>query len=254
VLILCGVILFLRISNPLIRRLEAVELDGVAATVHPDLLSGRYVRLTVRDTGHGMTPDVVERLFEPFFTTKAVGEGTRMELAVVHGIVTNHGGAITVDSTPGQGTAFVIYLPGLIEVAVDAGGAPEATPRGMGRILLVDDEESLVRLGREILTPLGYDVLSHTSSHEALEAFRVAPERFDLIITDQTMPYMTGEVLAQEIRRIRVDIPIILCTGFSHTIDAEQAKGFGIDAFLMKPIEVREWGLTIQRVLEQRQS
>jgi CheY-like chemotaxis protein len=133
-------------------------------------------------------------------------------------------------------------------------GAPEATPRGRGRILFVDDEESLVRLGREMLVPLGYDVLTHTSSQEALEAFRAVPERFDLVITDQTMPYMTGEMLAQEIRRIRADIPIILCTGFSHTIDAEKAKGFGIDAFLMKPIEVREWALTIQSVLQQRHS
>jgi PAS domain S-box-containing protein len=235
-------------------RLEAVELDNVTAGVHPHLAPGQYVRLTVRDTGHGMTPDILERIFEPFFTTKGVGEGTGMGLAVVHGIVTNHDGAITVERTPDQGTSFAIYLPQLPEGAVPDGGVPEPLPRGMGRVLFVDDEESLGRLGREILAPLGYDVVTHTSSHEALEAFRASPEWFDLVITDRTMPYMTGEVLAQEIRRIRDDIPIILCTGFSHTVDAEEAKGFGVDAFLMKPIEVREWSPTIQRVLERRRS
>jgi PAS domain S-box-containing protein len=229
--------------------LEAVELDAMAATVHPNLVPGPYVRLTVRDTGRGMPPEIMERIFEPFFTTKGVGEGTGMGLAVVHGIVMNHGGAITVDSTPGQGTTFVIYLPRLPEVGGDDGAAPEPTPRGKGRILFVDDEESLVHLGREILAPLGYDIVPYTSSREALDAFRAAPERFDLVITDQTMPQMTGEVLTQELRRIRANIPVILCTGFSHTIDGEKAKGLGIDAFLMKSIEVREWGTTIQRVL-----
>jgi PAS domain S-box-containing protein len=235
-------------------RLEAVELDDVAAAVHPHLAPGSYARLTVRDTGQGMTPDVLERIFEPFFTTKGVGEGAGMGLAVVHGIVTNHDGAITVDSTPDQGTSFAIYLPRLREGSGPDGSAPDPLRRGMGRVLFVDDEESLGRLGREILAPLGYEVVTCTSGHEALDAFQDSPEGFDLVITDQTMPYMTGEVLAQEIRRIRDDIPIILCSGFSHTIDAEKAKGLGIDAFLVKPIEVHEWGLTIQRVVERRRS
>jgi PAS domain S-box-containing protein len=235
-------------------RLEAIELGDVAAAIHPHLVPGSYVRLTVRDTGHGMTSEVLERIFEPFFTTQAVGEGTGMGLAVVHGIVTSHGGTITVDSTPGQGTAFVIYLPRVPEPVADDVGVPEAASQGMGRILFVDAEEGVVRLGRELLSPLGYEVVICTSSSEALAAFRAVPEQFDLVITDQTMPSMTGAVLAQELRRIRADIPILLCTAFSPTIDAKKAKGLGIDAFLRKPIEVREWALTIQRVLEQRQS
>jgi PAS domain S-box-containing protein len=208
-------------------RLEAIELDDVTAGLHPHLAPGPYVRLTVQDTGEGMTPDVLERIFEPFFTTKGVGEGAGMGLAVVHGIVTNHAGAITVDSTPGQGTSFAIYLPRLPDGTGPEGDASDPLLRGMGRVLFVDDEESLGRLGREILSPMGYEVVTCTSSHEALEAFQASPEWFDLVITDQTMPYMIGEVLAQEIRRIREDIPIILCTGFSHAIDADKAREYG---------------------------
>jgi PAS domain S-box-containing protein len=233
-------------------RLEAVELDTVAAAAHPKLKPGSYVRLTVRDTGHGMPPEVMERIFEPFFTTKGVGEGTGMGLAVVHGIVTSYEGAITVDSAPGQGTTFTIYLPRLQEGVAEGLAAPEPIPRGQGCILFVDDEADLVRLGREMLEPLGYQVVTQTSSHEALETFRAAPQQFDLVITDQTMPKMTGAMLAQELRRIRPDVPIILCTGFSHSIDAEKAKELGIDAFLTKPIEVYEWAVAIRRLLEQR--
>lgn len=232
-------------------RLEAVDVAAVAATAHPQLKPGAYVRLTVRDTGHGMTPDVMERIFEPFFTTKGVGEGTGMGLAVVHGIVTSHGGAITVDSTPGQGTTFTIYLPRLQEAVAESLPAPPPIPEGKGCILFVDDEEDLVQLGREMLEPLGYRIVAQTSSYEALKIFRAAPERFDLVITDQTMPKMAGAMLAQELRRIRPDIPIILCTGFSHNIDAEKAKDLGIDAFLIKPIEVHEWAFTIRRLLQQ---
>jgi PAS domain S-box-containing protein len=235
-------------------RLEAVELDDNAAAIHPHLVPGPYVRLSVRDTGHGMTPEILERLFEPFYTTKAVGEGTGMGLAVVHGIVTNHGGAIMVDSTPGHGTAFVIYLPRLHLPAADEESVSAAATRGMGRLLFVDDEESLVRLGQEILAPLGYEIVIYTSSQAALAAFRATPQRFDLIISAQTMPYMSGETFAQEIRRIRTDIPIILCTGLKHALDAELARRLKIDAFLIKPIEARKWSQTIRRLLEPRQS
>jgi PAS domain S-box-containing protein len=235
-------------------RLEAVELDDLASANHPHLAPGPYARLTVWDTGHGMTPDVLERIFEPFYTTKGVGEGAGLGLAVVHGIVTNHHGAITVDSRPDQGTSFAIYLPRLQHETAPVGEAPESRQQGRGRILFVDDEESLGRLGGEILASLGYDVVPYTSGQQALQAFRASPQWFDLVITDQTMPGMTGEVLAHEIRCLRDDIPIILCTGFSHTIDAEKAKWLGIDAFLMKPIEVQEWDLTIQRLLTRRRS
>jgi len=234
--------------------LEAVELDPGLAAVYPHLSPGAYVRLSVRDTGHGMSPDVMERIFEPFFTTKGSGEGTGMGLAVVHGIVTSHGGAIMVESALEQGTTFIIYLPRLREAVEGEAASPASVPTGSGCILLVDDEERLVRLGREILTLLGYDVVTYTSSREALEAFRATPERYDLVITDQTMPQMTGEALVRELRCISPHVPIILCTGFSHSVDADKAKVLGIDAFLAKPVEVREWAVTIQRVLEQRRA
>jgi two-component system cell cycle sensor histidine kinase/response regulator CckA len=230
-------------------RLDAVDLDERAASLYPPLTPGPYARLSLQDTGQGMTLDVMERIFEPFFTTKGVGEGSGMGLAVVHGIVTSHAGVITVDSTPGQGTTFVIYLPRLPGVAAVAEAGAEPDLRGKGRILFVDDEESLVRLGQDILSPLGYDVVACTDSRQALELFGAEPESFDLIITDHTMPRMTGEMLAREARRIRADIPIILCSGLGHSINGEKAKEAGIEAFLAKPIDVEDWGITIQRLL-----
>jgi PAS domain S-box-containing protein len=233
-------------------RLDAVELDATFTAQHPLLLPGPHVRLTVRDTGHGMAPEVMGRIFEPFFTTKGVGQGTGMGLAVVHGIVTSHNGAITVQSVPGQGTTFMMYLP-QVEATPHAAVSPvEPLLTGKGCILFVDDEEALALWAQELLAQLGYEVVACMSSLEALEAFRMAPDRFDVVVTDQTMPHMTGEVLAGKLRHIRPDIPIVLCTGFSHSIDAEKAAAQGIDAFLMKPILARELGLAIQQVLAQR--
>jgi CheY-like chemotaxis protein len=157
-----------------------------------------------------------------------------------------------VQSTPGKGTTFQIYLP-CIETAVDGETpAEEPLPYGKGSILFVDDESSLAQVGQRLLEQLGYDVVVKTNSLEALGVFRIDPYRFDLVITDQTMPYVTGAALAGKFRDIRPDIPIILCTGFSHTIDAAKAKTQGIDAFLMKPLMLRDLGHTIQKVLAQR--
>jgi len=233
-------------------RLERVEADAAFAAVHPPLQPGPHVRLTVRDTGHGMAPEIMERIFEPFFTTKDVGEGTGMGLAVVHGIVTGHEGIITVESALGQGTTFAIYLPQFQEETTDSAGPEGPIPRGSERILLVDDEAVLAHMGQELLEHLGYSVVVHTSSLEALEDFRAAPQRFDLVITDQTMPHMTGEDLAMEMRRLRPDVPIILCTGFSYSMTAERAPALGIDAFLMKPLVTRDLAVTIRHVLAQR--
>jgi CheY-like chemotaxis protein len=194
----------------------------------------------------------VERIYDPFFTTKAAGEGTGIGLSVVHGIVVNHGGTITVESQVGHGTTFMIYLP---RIASDMAGEvqeEEPLPSRQGRLLFVDDEPALVRLGHAVLTQLGYDVTTCTSSVEALAAFQAAPHHFDLVIIDCTMPQMTGDVLTRALRRLRPDIPIILETGFSHTIDAEQAAALGIDAFLLKPWTVRELARTIAQVLAQR--
>jgi CheY-like chemotaxis protein len=201
-----------------------------------------------------MTPAVMARIFEPFFTTKSPGEGSGMGLAVVHGIVTNHDGAITVDSTPGQGTTFTVYLPRMEEVVHAATAPVEPTPGGQERILFVEDEAPLVELGRAMLTRLGYHVVACKSSREALEIFRATPQRFDLVITDYTMPELTGEVLTRELRRLRPDLPIILCTGFSQTFTPERAAALGINAFLMKPVGSHELGLAIRRVLESSRS
>ena len=176
-----------------------------------------------------------------------------MGLAVVDGIIANHSGAITVASAPGQGTTFAMYLP-RIASTMPSIETPEALPipGGNARILFVDDEPTLTHMAAEMLMRLDYDATVHTSSVEALETFRGAPWQFDLVITDQTMPLMTGERLVRELRRIRPDIPIILCTGFSHTMTASKAQELGIDAFLSKPLEFRDLGLAIQQVLEQR--
>jgi CheY-like chemotaxis protein len=175
-----------------------------------------------------------------------------MGLALVHGIVASHGGVVTVASVVGQGTTFTVYLP-RTDASVPDEAAQEGTlPTGVERVLFVDDEESLVGLGQEILGLLGYDVVVCTGSVEALEVFRMAPQSFDLVITDQTMPYMTGEELARELRRLRADIPIILCTGFSHIMQAEKAQELGIDAFLLKPLAIQDLARVIQQVLEPR--
>ncbi|MBW1796685.1 MAG: response regulator, partial [Deltaproteobacteria bacterium] len=192
------------------------------------LAPGPYVRLSVSDTGHGMDQATMERIFDPFFTTKPVGDGTGMGLATVHGIITSHGGAITVHSELEKGTTFDVYFPRFESgVALEAEMA-EPLPRGNERILFVDDEEPLVRMGQQMLERLGYHVTARTSSVEALEAFRAQPDRFDLVITDQTMPNMTGVELAKELMRIRPDIPIILITGFSEIVPPEKAKKMGI--------------------------
>jgi len=214
----------------------------------PHVPPGHYVRLSVRDTGHGMSAEIVDRIFDPYFTTKEKGEGTGLGLAVVHGIVKSYGGIITVDSEIGKGSTFNIYLPAIERKIEEEKGAKEAIPKGHQRILFVDDEPSLVDIGRKMLGHLGHEVIVRTSSLEALEAFRNNPERFDLVITDKTMPQMTGFDLARELKQIRTDIPIILCTGFSDTTDSDEAKAMGISGLVMKPIVMREMAKVIKRV------
>lgn len=229
--------------------LDLVDFTADNPPPAPTLSPGPYVRLSVRDTGYGMTPEIMERIFEPFFTTKSKEEGTGMGLAVVHGIVTNHGGAIAVESAPEQGAMFTVYLPRLVSATPTAVSAEEAPPTGQERILFVDDDEALAYLGQAMLQHLGYTVVACTESRVALDTFRATPQAFDLVITDYTMPGITGEALAREVRRIRADIPIILCTGFSETITAESARGLGIDAFLLKPVTLRALSLVIRQVL-----
>ena len=231
--------------------LANVELDEKLCAEFEDLTPGSYVRLTVRDTGCGMDKKTLEHIFDPFFTTKAPGEGTGMGLSVVHGIVKSYGGDISVHSEPGVGTTVYIYLPVVKAMAEVRPETAEPVRGGTESILFVDDEVMVVEMGRETLKRLGYRVTTRTSSIEALELFRVKPGEFDLVITDQTMPNMTGDNLAVELLRIRPDIPIILCTGFSHAITPEKASALGIREFVMKPIVGAQLGRVVRRVLDE---
>ncbi len=229
--------------------LKPVKVNAKLASAHNGLQEGSYVRLTVGDTGSGMDRKTLERIFEPFFTTKSQGEGTGMGLSAVHGIVASYGGAIVVESKIGQGTIFHVYLP---QIKKDVSLGDETildVERGEESVLFVDDEQSIALLGKKILERLGYKVVSSTSAQEALDIFLKAPEKFDIVITDQTMPEMTGFDLAGEIMRISPDMPIILCTGYSHTIDEEQARSIGIKEYVMKPIKTHELAKVIRRVL-----
>ncbi len=215
----------------------------------PDMEPGRYVKIAVKDTGAGMTPDVREKIFEPFFTTKEVGQGTGMGLAVVYGIVKSHGGAIFVQSKPGKGSTFTVFLPFAGTTAREERGTTRAAPRGSERILLVDDEPQIVATVSETLRRLGYDVTTAASGNEALKTFLDRPQYFDLIVTDQTMPDLAGIDLARRMLEARGNLPIILITGYSEAVSPEKAKSAGITEFVMKPIGKREMAEAVRRAL-----
>ncbi len=215
-----------------------------------DLKPGRHIQLTVADTGQGMPRNVLKRIFDPYFTTKEEGKGTGLGLAVVHGIIKEHCGDIRVSSESGKGSVFHVYLP-LVEIkGKETEITPEPVQMGSERVLLVDDEETIVQMAKRMLEWLGYQVTSRTSSIEALEAFRAQPDKFDLVITDMTMPNMSGEILAGELKKIRSDIPVILCTGFSEKISKERTIALGIEGFLMKPTVMSDLAKTIREVLD----
>ena len=212
---------------------------------------GLYVKLTVRDTGTGISPDIMDKIFDPFFTTKKVGEGTGLGLSVVHGIVKHSNGHITAESEPGRGSVFTVYFPQIAgELETDA-ISDDRIPTGSERILFIDDEEALVEMGEDILAELGYEVMSRMNGRDALALFTEDPSRFDLVITDQTMPEMAGFELAKEILALRADMPIIMCTGFSYVVNEGSAKAAGIKAFAMKPLTKREIARTIRKVLDE---
>lgn len=217
---------------------------------YPGLNPGSYLKITVSDTGHGIEPNILSKIFEPFFTTKGVGEGTGMGLAVAYEIVTGLGGGITVSSEPGHGSRFSVYLPRAGDVIVLAEEGQTSKLEGRSRLLLVDDEESIIQVSRLLLRQLGYEAWATTSSEEALEIFKAAPECFDLVVTDLDMPKMSGEELSQELLKIRPNLPIILCTGFSYSISAERAKSIGIREIIMKPFAVRELAYVIKRLID----
>ena len=219
----------------------------------PQLKPGRYLRLQVADTGHGMEPAVQERIFEPFFTTKPVGEGTGLGLSVVHGIIDHHGGLITVQSAAGRGTTFAIFLPHVqLGALVTDGGIDEPLRGGSERILVVDDEEPLANMMQQRLSRLGYDVVAHHDSVAALDEFRTATTPFNLVITDQTMPKLNGTDLAAEVVRLHARTPVIICTGSTHTLSRTELLRPAVRECLTKPVNFTELSRAIRKALEEQ--
>ena len=230
--------------------LKNVQIDAHMATQNPDLTPGNHVRLHVSDTGCGMDPETLNRMFEPYFTTKDVGKGTGMGLYVVLGIVRGHHGAISVQSEPGKGTVFDIFFPVVSKEAVAEPETDEAVPQGHEQVLIVDDEASLLITCREMLEKLGYGVNACADPLEALEQFKQNPAQIDLVITDMTMPRMTGERLGQELLKIRPDLPIIIATGYSKRINEESALEMGFKGLIMKPLDRRNLAKAIREALD----
>jgi len=230
--------------------LEPFILDKYPNGVYAGWETGSYAKLTIDDNGSGISKAHIDHIFDPYFTTKEKHKGTGLGLSVVHGIVNTYSGHITVSSKVSQGTTFSIYFPlaekEVMDIATDWTGP---LPTGKEHILFVDDEPAIADIQKQILKQLGYTVTMRTSSTEALEAFRSMPEKFNLVITDMAMPNITGDKLAQEIKKIRPDTPVILCTGFSEKLHIQHTS-LNIDGFLMKPADKAKMAVTIQKILE----
>lgn len=230
--------------------LAPLQVDFELARLHPELRPGPYVKLSISDTGCGMSRATLERIFDPFFTTKGPGEGTGLGLAVVHGIMKSHDGTITVYSEPGKGTVFHLYFPVFEADPVQSPAEQTAIPQGHGvRVLFVDDEEPLTRVGRTMLERLGYHVTTQTSPLQALELFRAHPQDFDLVLTDYTMPGMTGLQLTRQLLTLRADIPVILTTGYSAMLTPESLQDAGLRELVLKPYNTRILGEAFHQVL-----
>lgn len=229
-----------------------VNLDADFCQKHPDIKPGIHLQIRVADTGMGIPASLVKRIFDPFFTTKAKEKGTGMGLAVVHGIVKSHKGTIIVDSKLGQGTIFDIFFP----IVSNSKGARTLTsetagsiPTGNERILFVDDERVQKDLAKKMLERLGYRVTTRDCGQRALALFHRDPDQFDLVITDMTMPRMTGDILAKEIMQVRPEMPIIICTGYSEKLNEKKALSMGAKGFMMKPITIKEMATLIRNIL-----
>lgn len=230
--------------------LDRANVEQGRRLSHGNLCPGAYVRLCVSDTGSGISPQVLDRMFDPFFSTKGVGEGTGLGLSLVHGIVADLGGAIDVRTTVGRGTTFTIWLPIAGKAPAPSAKVDTTLPRGHDQtVMIVDDEKPLVALGEEILAELGYEPIGFSSSTAALEAFRAAPQRFDIVLTDETMPELIGTALAGEIRRLRPDIPIVLMSGYSGAPLHERARAIGIREVLHKPLQSKDIAECFGRIL-----
>ena len=229
--------------------LKETTISASDLVKNPGIKAGKYVQLSICDTGTGIDPEIRDKIFDPYFTTKEAGKGTGMGLAVSHGIVKSYGGAISIDSEPGKGTAVHVFLPITGADAVLENDEAEAVPGGSERILFIDDEEILTSVNKIMLEELGYKVTASCNSSEALRLFQQQPDRFDLVITDQTMPGLTGAELAAEMLQIRPDLPVILCTGYSSIISRDEARSMGIRSFAAKPLGRREMAMLIRKSL-----
>ena len=234
--------------------LTDVRLGPESIPSHWELQPGPHVKLTVQDTGHGIDPSILDRIFDPFFTTKGPGVGTGLGLSVVHGIVKSHKGTIVVKSLPGQGTTFEVLFPAIEAAAEVPAMAAVPLPHGNERILVVDDEPALARAAKQMLERLGYQVEFRTNGIGALQAVRQQSKEksFDLVITDMTMPHLTGAGLARELLKLQPDLVIVLCTGFSETMDKEKAKSLGIQGYLKKPVVFGELAAMVRKVLDEK--
>ena len=231
--------------------LDTITVAEWDEQIEPDVERGEYLRLTVSDTGHGIEPALMPRIFDPYFTTKGPDKGTGMGLSVVHGIVKSHGGTIKVYSEVGKGTVFHVFFPRADGAVKKEEKSVQQLPFGTERILVVDDEKHLVEMYQRMLSMLGYQVETRTSPVEAIEAVRGNPQKYDLVITDMTMPQMTGYNLAKQLMEMRPSLPIILCTGFSDQINEEKARSVGILAFLLKPLLFHDLANTLRMVLDE---
>jgi CheY-like chemotaxis protein len=229
--------------------LKRLRMDAPVTLSHGAASEGNYVQLSVADSGVGIPPEVLERMFNPFFTTRKAGEGTGLGLSLVDGIVREYGGAIDVRTEVGKGTCFLVYLPLTDALPASASPGGEPLPRGKGQVvMLVDDEETLVTLGEEVLAELDYEPVGFQSAVAAWQAFREEPERFDVVVSDQTMPDMTGLELVQRIRTLRPDLPVILCSGFSTVALEEAAREAGVLSVLHKPLSQADLARELERV------
>ena len=230
--------------------IQNVNLGEESVSIDPDLIPGNYVKITVSDTGQGISLEIIDRIFDPFFTTKEVGKGAGMGLSVVHGIVKSYKGAIAIESELGKGTTLSVFFPVAEEEAGIESKTDEELPTGNEKILFIDDEELMVNMTKQILERLGYQVETKTDPVDALELFRSNPGQFDLVITDMAMPQMDGNKLVKEILNIRPEMPIILCTGFSEKVSEENARELGIRAFAMKPLVIQDFAVVVRKVLD----
>jgi len=223
---------------------------GEIINIPEGLEKGKYIELAISDTGSGIEPEHIDSIFDPYFTTKKAGKGTGMGLSMARGIVESYGGTILVESSPSVKTRFTIYLPITSNLDNEITFENKTLPKGDEHILFVDDEPPIARMGSRMLESLGYQVTTRTSSIEALELFKAKPDDFQLVITDMTMPHMTGDKFAIELKQIRADIPIVLCTGYSNKIDADIAQKIGINAFTYKPFSKADLASTVREVLD----